>query len=322
MQIIDAEAVHAALDYTALVEKLRRAFIDGADVPLRNHYTIEQADQRDATLLVMPAWRKGGHIVIKMLSVFPDNNLRGLPAISGQVLLLNGDNGVAMAMINGAALTVRRTACASALAASYLARPDASELLMVGAGALAPHLIRAHAAVRPIKRVSVWNRNEEHADAIVDGLKETGLDAKRVSDIATAIPTADVISCATLSLDPLVQGELLKPGAHVDLVGAFRPDMRETDDATVQRSTLFVDTRDGALQEGGDLVLPIKAGIISASDVQADLAELTAGTHPGRRNDDEITLFKSVGTAIEDLAAAELIADTLLSNNQTGENNS
>jgi alanine dehydrogenase len=311
MQVIDAQDVHQALDYEALVEKLRQAFIDGADVPLRQHYTMEQEHQRDATLLLMPAWRKGGHIVVKLLSVFPDNGERGLPAISGQVLLINGENGVAMAMINGAALTVRRTACASALAASYLARKDASDLLMVGAGALAPHLIRAHAAVRPIKRVSVWNRNDDHADAIVEGLKGSGLEAQRVTDLAAALPSADVISCATLSHEPLVQGDLLKPGAHVDLVGAFRPDMRETDDATVKRCILFVDTRAGALQEGGDLVQPMSTGVIQEADIKADLTELTQGVHPGRRHDEEITLFKSVGTAIEDLAAAELIAERL-----------
>jgi len=311
MQTIDAEAVHEALDYRALVEKLRQAFVDGAEVPLRQHYSMEKEHQRDATLLLMPAWRKGGHIVVKLLSVFPDNGERGLPAISGQVLLINGENGVAMAMINGAALTVRRTACASALAASYLAREDASELLMVGAGALAPHLIRAHAAVRPIKRVSVWNRNDDHADAIVEGLRDSGLEAQRVSNLASALPSADVISCATLSVDPLVQGDLLKPGAHVDLVGAFRPDMRETDDATVKRCTLFVDTRACALQEGGDLVQPLSAGVIQETDIKADLAELTQGMHPGRKHDEEITLFKSVGTAIEDLAAAELIAERL-----------
>jgi alanine dehydrogenase len=311
MQIIEADATHTALDYADLVEKLRQAFIEGAEVPVRQHYTVAREDQSDATLLLMPAWRKGGHIVVKLLSVFPDNGTKGLPAISGQVLLINGSNGVPMAMINGAALTVRRTACASALAANYLAREDASELLMVGAGALAPHLIRAHAAVRPIKRVSVWNRDDKNADAIVEGLKGSGLEARRVSDLATAIPTADIISCATMSAEPLVLGALLKPGAHVDLVGAFRPDLRETDDEVVRRSTLFVDTRAGALTEGGDLVQPIKAGVITESDIQADLAELTQHKHPGRRDDEEITLFKSVGTAIEDLAAAELIAENI-----------
>ena len=311
MRTITAAEVHQVLDYKDLIEKLRRAFAEGADVPVRNHYTMAKDDQQDATLLLMPAWRQGGHIVVKLLSVFPDNGERGLPAINGQVMLINGENGVAMAMIEGAALTVRRTSCASALAASYLARQDASELLMVGAGALAPHLIRAHAAVRPIKRVNVWNRNADHADAIVKSLKDSGLDARRVSDLASAIPTADVISCATLSKEPLVLGDRVKPGTHIDLVGAFRPDMRETDDELVRRSTLFVDTRAGALQEGGDLVQPLKAGVITKDAVVAELSELTTGAHPGRKSDDEITLFKSVGTAIEDLAAAELIVDRL-----------
>lgn len=312
MQTIGTDAVHDALPYPALIEKLRQAFADGADVPVRQHYTMAKEDQQDATLLLMPAWRAGGHIVVKLLSVFPDNGSKGLPAIHGQVMLINGENGIAMAMIDGAALTVRRTSCASALAASYLAREDASEMLMIGAGALAPHLIRAHASVRPISKVTIWNRNEGHADKVVADLKDlrdAGMEIQRTSDLATAVPAADVISCATLSTAPLLTGDLLKPGAHVDLVGAFRPDMRETDDEVVRRATLFVDTRAGALQEGGDLVQPIKAGIIQATDVQAELSELTQGSHPGRRSSEEITLFKSVGTAIEDLAAAELIAE-------------
>ena len=312
MQIVDPQAVHDALPYEALIEKLRQAFADGADVPVRQHYTMAKEDQLDATLLLMPAWRTGGHIVVKLLSVFPDNGSKGLPAIQGQVLLLNGENGTAMAMIDGAALTVRRTSCASALAASYLARDDASEMLMIGAGALAPHLIRAHASVRPIRKVTVWNRNDDHADDVVASLKDfqdAGMEIRRTSDLATAVPSADVISCATLSTEPLVPGELLKPGAHVDLVGAFRPDMRETDDEVVRRATLFVDTRAGALKEGGDIVQPLNAGIIQETDVLAELSELTQGTHPGRRSSEEITLFKSVGTAVEDLAAAELVAE-------------
>ena len=311
MQIIDAEAVHEALEYGALVEKLRQAFRDGAEVPLRQHYAMEKDNQSDATLLTMPAWRKGGHIVIKLLSVFPDNSEKGLPAINGQVLLINGENGLALAAIEGASLTVRRTSCASALAASYLAREDASHLLMVGAGALSPHLVHAHAAVRPVRQVSVWNRNEANAAKVVEGLKDSGLDARLVTDLDAAVPEADIISCATMSVTPLVKGELLKPGTHIDLVGAFKPDMRETDDACVRKASLFVDTRDGALHEGGDLVIPIKDGIIAETDVQADLAELANGTHGGRKDDQEITLFKSVGTAIEDLAAAELIAERI-----------
>jgi len=309
MKLISAETVHQTLVYGDLVERLRAAFAAVGEMPVRHHHTIPQADQPDATLLLMPAWREGGQIAIKILSVFPGNAARGLVSISAQVLVLDGETGQSLAMIEGASLTVRRTACASALAASYLARADASHLLMVGAGALAPHLVGAHAAVRPIKTVAVWNRSRDNAESLVASLREQGVDASLADDLEAEARRADIISCATMSTEPLIRGDWLQPGCHVDLVGAFRPDMRETDDTAVQKARLFVDTRGGALKEGGDIVQPMAAGVISEADIVADLSELTRGDNPGRRAVDEITLFKSVGSAIEDLAAAELVVE-------------
>lgn len=310
MQLYDAQAVHEALDYGILVERLRNAFAAGAEVPVRHHHNIELADQPDATLLLMPAWRAGGQVAVKVVSVFPGNADKGLPAVSGQVLLLDGGTGLPLAMVDGTALTVRRTACASALAASYLAREDAATLLMVGAGAMAPHLVGAHAAVRPIDRVLVWNRTPGNSEKLVTELAAGGFDAAVVDDLPGAAGDADVISCATLSHEPVIQGNWLQPGVHVDLVGAFRPDMRETDDATVTKARVFVDTRAGALQEGGDIVQPLAAGVIGESHVLGELAELTRGSVMGRRSANDITLFKSVGTALEDLTAAELVAES------------
>ncbi len=310
MQLYDAQAVHEALDYGILVERLRNAFAAGAEVPVRHHHNIELADQPDATLLLMPAWRAGGQVAVKVVSVFPGNADKGLPAVSGQVLLLDGGTGLPLAMVDGTALTVRRTACASALAASYLAREDAATLLMVGAGAMAPHLVGAHAAVRPIDRVLVWNRTPGNSEKLVTELAAGGFDAAVVDDLPGAAGDADVISCATLSHEPVIQGNWLQPGVHVDLVGAFRPDMRETDDATVTKARVFVDTRAGALKEGGDIVQPLAAGVIGESHVLGELAELTRGSVMGRRSANDITLFKSVGTALEDLTAAELVAES------------
>ena len=214
--------------------------------------------------------------------------------------------GAPLALLDGQALTVWRTAAASALAAGYLARPDSARLLMVGTGALAPHLIQAHATVSPIREVVVWGRRSDRAQAVIDSLDLPDIAFSVADDLAAAVGGADVVSCATISVDPLIQGDWLRPGQHLDLVGAFRPDMRESDDVAVTRARLFVDTRAGALKEGGDLAIPLAAGVIAETDVVADLYDLTRGAAAGRKADDEITLFKSVGAALEDLAAAQL----------------
>jgi ornithine cyclodeaminase len=208
--------------------------------------------------------------------------------------------------MDGASLTVRRTAAASALAARYLARKEASVLVMVGAGALSRPLVEAHLSQHPIKRVYLWAREDSKRAAKAKELAALGLPVEPASDLEQVVRQADIISCATLSTTPLVKGAWLKPGAHLDLVGAFTPEMRESDDEAVQRASLFCDTRAGALKEGGDLVIPLKAGVIKESAVKADLADLARGVHKGRATPDEITLFKSVGTAVEDFAAARL----------------
>jgi ornithine cyclodeaminase len=201
-------------------------------------------------------------------------------------------------------LTARRTAAASALASQFLSRRDASRLLMVGAGALAPQLVRAHASVRPIRKVAIWNRSPDRAQALAADLAPTGLEVSVASDLEAAARAADIISTATLSAAPLIRGDWLKPGTHVDSVGAYKPDMRETDDALVRRARIWVDTRLGAFNEAGDILLPLAAGVIGKEAVLGDLFDLVRGTVPGRGSDDEITFFKSVGAAIEDLAAA------------------
>jgi ornithine cyclodeaminase len=303
---ISAEQIHASLDYPALIEALRDMFRDGCEMPVRHHHQVEVPGAPEATLLLMPAWQTGREIGVKVVTAFPGNGSKDLPAIMGQYLLLDGETGTPRALLDGQALTARRTAAASALAAGYLARPDAARLLMVGTGALAPHLIQAHAAVRPIREVVVWGRRSDRAQAVIDGLDLPHIEFSVADDLAVVAGTADVVSCATISVDPLIQGDWLRPGQHLDLVGAFRPDMRESDDVAVTRARLFVDTRAGALKEGGDLAIPLSAGVISETDVVADLYDLTRGHAAGRETNDDITLFKSVGAALEDLAAAQL----------------
>jgi ornithine cyclodeaminase len=308
---ISAAEIDRALTFPGLVDTLRTAFRDGAVQPVRHHHNVERPDGKDATLLLMPAWTDfnaagtsaNGHIGVKIVTVSPDNNAIGKPAVMGLYLLLNGATGEPEALIDGQRLTQWRTACASALAASYLAREDASRLLVVGAGALSPFLARAHAAVRPIKEIRIWNRTPANAEKVVADLRADGFNAEAASDLDAELANADIVSSATISTTPLVKGALLKPGTHVDLVGGFTPDMRESDDDAISRARVYVDTRAGATKEAGDIVQPLASGVLKADAIVADLHELARGEKKGRESAQEITLFKSVGAALEDLAA-------------------
>jgi ornithine cyclodeaminase/alanine dehydrogenase-like protein (mu-crystallin family) len=309
-RIYSADEVHAALGYGRLIDALREAFRrDGEAMPVRQNYEVGAAGA-PAYLLTMPAWRRGKALGVKLVTVFPENAKRGRGAVSSLYVLMDGETGVPLAIVDGDALTVRRTAAASALASSYLSRPDSRTLVVVGTGHLAPHLAAAHCAVRPISRVLVWGRNPSRAHTLSIELATHGIAAEPVETLRTAMLEADIVSCATTSTVPLIMGRDLTPGTHVDLVGAFRSHMRESDDEAVIRSSVFVDTYDGAFAEAGDLLQPIAAGRWSREMVRAELKELVTGTKAGRQSADEITLFKSVGAAIEDLAAAELLAAT------------
>jgi ornithine cyclodeaminase/alanine dehydrogenase-like protein (mu-crystallin family) len=310
MLTVDAEGVDRALTFAGLVETLREAFRVGAVQPVRHHHTVAYPSGAASTLLLMPAWTdfkanagQDGFIGVKVVTVAPDNNALGKPAVTGLYLLLDGRTGEPRALIDGPRLTQWRTACASALAATYLAREDAAELLVIGAGAMAPFLARAHAAVRPLRRIRIWNRTRENAARLVDELAAGGLAAEVAGDLDAALASADIVSSATISTAPLVKGARLKPGAHVDLVGGFTPDMREADDDAIRRAAVYVDTRAGATKEAGDIVQPLASGILATEGIVADLHELARGQKPGRRGADQVTLFKSVGAALEDLAA-------------------
>lgn len=304
-----AAEVHAALGYPKLIDALREAFKrDGEPMPLRQAYEVG-VNGTPARLLTMPAWIRGEALGVKLVTVFPQNAERGLGAVSSLYFLLDGQTGQPLAMIDGEALTNRRTAAASALASGYLSRADSRTLLMVGTGHLAPQLVAAHRAVRPIEKVLVWGRNAERAQVLAEALVRQGVNAVPAEDLAEAVPQADIVSCATTSTEPLVKGALLRPGTHLDLVGAFTPQMRESDDEAISCSRVFVDTYAGAFAEAGDLLQPIAAGNWRADRVCGDLHELTTDARPGRLDRNDITLFKSVGAAIEDLAAASLLVN-------------
>lgn len=303
--ILDAARTRARLPFERLIPALREAFVDGATVPLRHRHDLPQADSTVASLLLMPAWSAGGLLGVKLVSVFPGNGARGLPAVSSSYLLCDGETGRHLALIDGTEITGRRTAAASALAASFLARADAAVLLVVGAGHIAGLIPAAYAIVRPIRHVLVWNIRTASAERLAERLRARGFTAESVSDLADAVRRADIVSCATLARAPLILGEWLRPGVHLDLIGSFTPEMREADDTAVRRARVFIDT-EAALTESGDLVGPLASGTLRRADIAGDLARLCRRDVPGRRAGDEITLFKSVGSALEDLAAATL----------------
>ncbi|MFC7396353.1 ornithine cyclodeaminase family protein [Chelatococcus sp. GCM10030263] len=305
MITLNADEARAALDLPSVIEALRAMFRDGCEAPVRHHHAIAAEGQPTATMLLMPAWLAGRYLGVKLVNVFPGNGARGLPAVQGVYLLFSGETGELIASIEGNELTARRTVAASALAASYLAREDAATLLVVGTGRLAHLMPHAHAAVRPVRKVLVWGRDQAKAAALARDLAGQGFAASAAADLPAAVAEADIVSSVTLSREPLVRGAWLKPGAHLDLVGGFTPEMREADDDALRRASVFIDTP-GALQEAGDIVVPLTTGVLRKEEIRADLAALTRGEHPGRTRPDEITFFKSVGAAAEDLAAAML----------------
>ncbi len=301
MKVFSAQEVARATPYKELAEALRAGFRDVVTTPVRHHHDPLPS----TTLLLMPAWtsRWTG---LKVVTVKTDNPGLNLPTVQGSYLLLDNNTGACVALLDGTELTRRRTAAASALAADYLARPDADVHCIVGAGALAPHFARAMMAVRPIGKTLICNHNPQKALALASRLRDDGLNAEAM-DLQTAVQQSDIVSCVTSSTVPLVLGHWLKPGTHVDLAGAFKPSMRETDGDVVQMSSVFVDTHDGALAEAGDLLQARDEGKFDFSQVKGDLAALCQGKVRGRQNGQEITLFKSCGTALEDLAAAVMV---------------
>lgn len=320
MRVVTADEIEAALSYPALVDVMQAAFLAGAIAPPRHHHTIRMpGGAADATLLLMPAWSAsasgaataGRYLGVKSVSVFPNNGKRGMPAVQGAYLLMSGETGEPMALMDAPRLTAWRTAAASALAARHLARRNARRMLMVGAGALSTYLVRAHASVRPIREVMIWNRTRAGAEKAAAALAASGLAVSVADELEGAVRNADIVSTATISTTPLIEGRWLSPGTHLDCVGAFRSDMRETDDETVRRARIWVDTRAGGFTEAGDIVIPLAAGVIGREKIEGDLFDLARGTAPVRTTDEDITMFKSVGASIEDLAAAIAVVEKI-----------
>ena len=270
---------------------------DLADALLAGHKlaTPEISDQfvhrGDDTLLSRAAWIDGVGIAVKSVTVMPSNAAKGLSSVHGAMVLFEDLTGRVEAVIDSALVTKWKTAGDSVLGARLLARPDSKRLLIVGAGAVAASLIEAYTAVFPNIEISVWARTKAKAE---------GLGVRVVDDLEAAVRKADIISCATMAKDPIIKGEWLRAGQHLDLIGAFKADMREADDFAMQRAKIFVDSRATTIAHIGELMIPIANGAIKPTDVLADLYDLAAG-QAGRTSAEDITLFKNGGGAHLDL---------------------
>ncbi|WP_321893114.1 bifunctional Delta(1)-pyrroline-2-carboxylate/Delta(1)-piperideine-2-carboxylate reductase [Paraburkholderia tropica] len=309
MLTLDSNHTASRLPFDKLIAAINSMFVSGCSVPLRHSHSIEgEHGEPSGTLLLMPAWQTGGRIGIKTVSIFPANSRRSLPGLHSTFILLDATTGAPLAMLDGDVITSRRTAAASALAASFLSRNDSSNLLLVGAGRVGSLIPDAYTAVRPIRSISVWDVDARNSELLVDKLNARGFSAKLADDLESAAGNADIISCATLSTQPLIRGAWLRPGTHLDLIGGFTPTMRESDDDCYVGTSVFVDT-DEALMKAGDLLSPMQSGAFDRALTRATLAQLCRAEHPGRQNPQEITVFKAVGTALEDLAAASLAYD-------------
>lgn len=309
MLIVDAQRAATIFDYAPLVESLREQH--RRPRPAVDDIYMEQPG--GTGFLVRPAWRAGDRLGVKLASVFPENPAAGLPTVHAVYVLFEGRQGRPEAMIDGTWLTWFKTACDSALASSYLARDDARHLLMVGAGAMAPHLIKAHLTVRPsLELVSIWNRTRARADTLAADL-DVAAEVRVVDELEAAVRNADVVSTATMSEEPLIRGEWLTEGTHLDLIGAYTPTMREADDAALRRGSIHVDLRETTVDAIGELMIPIANGVITADDVRGDLFELCSDEVPGRTATDEITIFKNGGGGHLDLMTAVYVMQRVTS---------
>lgn len=303
---ISAEFIENNTNFNELISEIKHHFSnDEVIVPMRHHHDFPNPNVKaDSTLLLMPAWNPSKNAGVKIVTVSPENGQFEMPSIQGTYIYFDAIKGSIKAILEAKSLTVKRTAAASALASSFLSKQNASSLLMIGTGALSINLIKAHASVRPIKKVFIWGRNFDKAKLICEALKNEDFNIIPIKNIEEKISEVDIISCATLSKTPLVLGKYLKNGQHVDLVGAYKKDMREADNETISKASVYIDTYQGGLKESGDIVIPLQNGTLKKEDIKADLFQLCSNLKKGRENNEEITVFKSVGHALEDLAAA------------------
>ena len=313
MRMIDAQQVHDLLDYPGLIEAMRAAHLG----PLpklsdRIIYHEENSEGPPDSFIILPAWEPQEGLLCKLVTSFPGNRRKyDIANVNSIYAWVDGRTGITEAVLDGEAMIFRKTSADSALGADILARADASTLLMVGAGGLAPYLVRAHLSVRPsIDTILVWNHRAENAGRLVELLAREDIAASVAADLDEAVSRADIVSCATRATEPLIRGECLQAGAHVDLVGSFTPEMREANDAVLTRCTIFVDHRQ-TTERSGEFLGPFERGVITADDVSADLFELCQGKHPGRKSTEQLTMMKNGGGSYFDYFVARYLMQLL-----------
>jgi ornithine cyclodeaminase len=310
VKYIGADDVARALPYDELVESLRDVYRAEGMSAKRDLIDLENINNTKGTCIAfMPAWGPGHDLTTKIFTIFPDNPKLGLPTIYALIFVLDPTTGKPKAIVDGTEVTRRRTACMSALAADYLARSDSKNLVVCGAGALAPHAALAHACIRPIESIGIWARRTEAAESVVDYLRSqrNDLEIYVVDNLADACQRADIVTSQTSSPDPIVFGKWINPGTHLDFVGSHDPQRRECDDEAARRSKIYVDVMETAMKEAGDILIPLQSGAIDRAQIIGDLSDLTRERVAGREAESEVTLFKSTGSSLADLAAAELV---------------
>ena len=312
MQIINTTQVDDALSFDTLLKAMQQGFARDFGMPKRNVYELDNSDGNHDAFAVLPAWNQNV-IGVKAFTYFPENNQAGYHSLYSKIMLFSRTHGEPLALVDGTRITLWRTATISALASRYLSRENSEHLVFFGSGNLAEYMVRAHLAVRDFKRVTLVARNQQKVSDLQTTLQNTFTDI--VFSIAKSteklIHSADVISCATGSPTPLFDGNWLKAGTHVDLVGNHQSEHRECDSTTITRSSVYVDSKINVLNEAGELLLPIQEGVFSDQNICAELADLAKINALARINENEITLFKTVGTALSDLVAAYLVYQTI-----------
>ncbi|MBW3695007.1 ornithine cyclodeaminase family protein [Vibrio sp. T187] len=311
---LDAKQIVGCLTMKGLIDSMRASYQRPATIPQRRVMALEESGYEAFALL--PAWNEN-LITVKAFTYFPENHLQDKDSLASKVLAFDRRNGEPLALLDGKVLTFWRTAAASALAADYLARSDANQLLICGTGNLAPYIAWAYAAIRPLTEVVVWGRDEKKArccvDAIISGSEYQSLPVERqfkvevATDVNQAVVTADIVSCVTGAPSPLFACGSVKPGTHIDLIGNHDRDKRECGSELVQKSQVYVDSKINVLAEAGDLLIPIEEGVFQEENIQSELPDLCAGRNGGRADNDAITLYKSVGSALADLTAVQYV---------------
>ena len=311
-RVIDSDSVLARISPLALIDAMEKKHLEGYETIGRLHTLISRDDRPSAEMLIWAGARTDGSMGAKIVSISPDNGLlsKPSPTVHSAFALVDRLDGRFRSFIVGESFTRCKTAADSALAARYLAPANPTKLVVLGAGAQAKtHLTYLHAVCPTIERIDVWNRNRSRAEQLIEE-RFLPVDFQVSDDLEASVAGADIVVCLTSSSTPVLDGKWLKLGCHVDLVGGFTPDMRETNDATILRSSVFVDHLGLTAEHCGDIVQPLKNGTITLSDIRGDLFDLCRKEIPGRRDREEITLFKNGGGGHLDLMVAEWLSES------------